>query len=125
MRMYLVNLLSSGKSLVYELGWLTVTECRDYLVLLIVYKSLNNMSPYYLQDFFIYISEFHNLVTRQSYFNDLYIPGVRTCYMQKSLQYYGSVLWNRLPSNVRSAPTVETFKQLCKSWLFSQRTELI
>ena len=29
------------------------------------------MSPYYLQDLLIYVSEFHNLVTRQSYFNDL------------------------------------------------------
>ena len=39
---------TTSESLIHNNGWLMVTERRDYLTLLNVYKALNNLSPLYL-----------------------------------------------------------------------------
>ena len=84
-------------------------------------KILNDLAPHYLSDSFVYVSKVHNRVTRQTNIGDLYDFNATTAYMQKSLQYSGSLQWNRLPQHIRNSPNLNIFKHLCKSWLLSQR----
>ena len=111
----------SGISIVKELGWLTVSERKDYLTLITIYKCINNLAPHYLIDMFNYVTDIHGRLTRQSSAGDLYIHFARTVYKQRSLQYYGPQLWNSLPNCVRDANSLEPFKTLCKLWLLSKR----
>ena len=74
----------SGITIVKQLGLLTILERRDYL----------NDLAYYLSDSFVYVSDVHSRVTRQTNIGDLYVFNATTAYMQKSLQYSGSLLWN-------------------------------
>ena len=83
----------SGITVVKQLGLLTVLERRDYLILITVFKCLNDLAPHYLSDSFVY-SDVHNRVTRQTNIGDLYVFNATSAYMQKSLQYSGSLLWN-------------------------------
>jgi hypothetical protein len=112
----------NGFSLVLTMGWLTLEERRDYLTLITVYKSLNNIGPYFLSDMFTYISDIHSRPTRQSEHGDLYIPQVRTNYMKRSLQFNGPSLWNKLPLHIRNANSLNSFKWSCKGWIISLRT---
>ena len=111
----------SGITVVKQLGLLTVLERRDYLILITVFKCLNDLAPHYLSDLFVYVCDVHNRVTRQTNIGDLYVFNATTAYIQKSLQYSGSLLWNRLPQHIRNATNLNIFKRLCKSWLLSQR----
>ena len=110
----------SGITVVKQLGLLTVLEHRDYLILIRHFKCLNDLAPHYLSDSLVYVSDVHNRVTRQTYIGDLYVFNATTAYGQKSLQYSGSPLWNRLPRHIRNASNLNIFKRLCKSWLLSQ-----
>ena len=98
-----------------NLGWLTVKERRDYLTLVIVYKSLNSLAPNYQSDLFTYVSDVHERTTRQSQNSDLYLSNVRTSYVKKSLQYHGASLWNQLPVNIRNSNNLQIFKVQCKN----------
>ena len=61
-----------------NLGRLTVKERRDYLTLVIVYKSLNSLALNYQSDLFTYVSDVHERTThtRQSQNSDLYEPPI-------------------------------------------------
>ena len=114
----------SGITVVKQLGLLTVLERRDYRILVTVFKSMNDLAPHYLSDSFVYVSDVHNRVTRQANIGDLYVFNATTAYMQKSLQYSSSLLWNRLPQHIRNATNLNIFKRLCKSLLLSQCVNL-
>ena len=60
-----------------------VTERRDFLTLLNVYKAPNNLSPLYLTDLFTYTSVIHERITRQTATNVLYVPSLHTNHMKK------------------------------------------
>ena len=117
----------TGITVVKQLGLLTVLvfhissiERRDYCILITVFKCMNDLAPHYLSDSFVYVSDVHNHVTRQTNIGDLYVSNATTSYMQKSLQYSSSLLWNRLPQHIRNGTNLNIFKCLCKSLLLSQ-----
>ena len=43
----------SGITVVKQLGLLTVLERRDYLILITIFKCLNDLAPHYLSDSFV------------------------------------------------------------------------
>ena len=69
---------------------------------------------------FVYVSDVHSCIAKQTNIGDLFVFNAITAYMQKSQQYSGSLLWNRLPQHIRNATNLNIFKRLCKSWLLSQ-----
>ena len=101
-----------------ELHWLPVTERIKFKVLLITFKSLNNLSPCYLQELFHYYSPSRTL--RSSSRKLLIERRTRTKYGMRALSNCGPKLWNSLPLNIRSADTVKHFKILLKTYLFSK-----
>ena len=58
------------------------------------YKILHQLVPVYLQDMFTYSANVTGHASRNSY--RLFIPRMRTTYVQKSLFYRGAVAWNNI-----------------------------
>ena len=78
-------------------------------ILTLVYKSLNGLVPEYITNMFSY--QTHSINLRTSGTCSLAILRVNTiAYGLHSLSYFGSKLWNLLPSTIRSLPMVAAFK---------------
>ena len=75
-----------------------------------VYKSLNGLAPNYLSCKFIPRSDINNSYDLRNFANTLAVPLPRT--NKNSFSYIGAVLWNSLPSNVRQAASLTSFRNL-------------
>lgn len=101
-----------------KLGWLSVRDRRTQLLAIQVYKVLTTQRPSYLYEKF----ESHLAKTRDGLratsarIFDLPIP--RSSTFANSFLYRGMSLWNQLTSNIRDAPSVETFRSRIYDLLF-------
>ena len=101
-----------------ELHWLPVTERIKFKVLLITYKSLNNLSPDYIKNLFQYYTQPRSL--RSLSRKLLIVKRTRTKYGTRALSNCGPKLWNQLPLSIRTANTLTKFKGLLKTYLFNK-----
>ena len=101
-----------------NLHWLPVTERIKFKILLIVYKSLNNLAPQYLKTMFHFYRP--TRVLRSSTKGVLVVKRHRTRYGACAISKYGAVLWNDLPYNIRNTETLVQFKSLLKTHLFQK-----
>ena len=80
----------------------------------IVYKFTHGLGPDYLQDRFV--NRVSNYFLRDSS-NKFDVPLPRTNYLKNSVRYSGAVLWNGLPSTLRQAESIHSFKSGCRESL--------
>ena len=73
-----------------------------------MFKSLNEQAPVYLQNLFHERSTDYDL---RNSFHKLTLPRPRTNYLKRSFSYSGALLWNSLPENVREIKSVRKFKE--------------
>ena len=77
-----------------------------------VYKALHNELPSYMSDMFQYVSNVHDINTRQKSNNNLYLPPrAKICAYRNSIRYAGANAWNCLPSDIREAPSSSALKK--------------
>jgi hypothetical protein len=107
-----------GLTLVKELGWLNIRERRDYLTALLVYKSLNGISPDYLLDLFTYVRDISVYQTRSAVTSRLYVPKANKSIFLQSLQINGPTVWNSLPVNLHSCTSLDSFKYNLKKHFY-------
>jgi len=100
-----------------RLKWLTLKERTDYHKCIQMYKCLNFMSPTYLSDMFEQVN--HEYSTRNSC--NLKIKLCNTQMGQRSFTYIGATLWNYLPHNIRSASSLNVFKQNLLKYFLNSR----
>ena len=100
------------------LHWLPVKQRIDFKVLLTVYKSRNGLAPLYINDMLTDYSQARCL--RSSNQNLLAKPRINRKIGYGAFSHYGPTLWNLLPSELKTAPTVSLFKKQLKTHLFSQ-----
>ena len=74
---------------------------------LMMFKSLNEQAPVYVQNLFHERSTDYDLLNS---FHKLTLPRPRTNYLKRSFSYSGALLWNSLPENVRGIKSVRKFK---------------
>ena len=91
-----------GIDLVKDLGWFNVRQRRDYFTALLVYKSLNGISPDYITDLFTYFGDLGVYNTRLSSQNTLCVPRVNKHVFSQSIQVNGPRIWNSLPPEIRN-----------------------
>jgi hypothetical protein len=105
-----------GLSLVKQLEWMTIEDRRDYFMNLLTFKCLNNTAPSYLSDLIHTNNDFHmhTRETRNSFANYLYVPIPQKHIYKTSFQYQSPLLYNKLSSEVISAPSVSSFKKQYK-----------
>ena len=72
-----------------------------------VYKIHNNLSLSYLRWIFTSNVHLHNLRNPEL---NYYVPTPRTESAKWSLRYRGSVLWNKIPSEMRKLSSLNVFK---------------
>lgn len=99
------------------LHWLPVKQRVLFKVLLIVFKSMHNLTPQYLSKLINVHVPSRRL--RSSNQNFLTIPFTRSSFIKKcAFSVAGPTLFNTLPINIRQAESVSIFKQLLKTYLF-------
>ena len=103
------NYDANAETLFQELGWYNLSSQRNLSKSLLVYKTLNNLTPGYLTSRFTW-RENSGYNLRDSV-NKLQVPLPRTEYGKRSFSYSGAVLWNNLPVDLRAnSPSLSGFK---------------
>ena len=80
-------------------------------------KKHRHTLPDVFHNYFISNSLIHNYATRQK--AGLHLYSVNTTLGQRSIQYKGCVLWNKLPSELQEPISVNRFKSLLKLHLLN------
>ncbi len=78
--------------------------------LILVYKSLNGLTPIYIANIFQKVANASTRNTRSSQSNRLYFPRRDMCVSRKSLQYNGAILYNTLNSKIQECDSLGAFK---------------
>lgn len=102
-----------------RLHWLKVPERVDYKLCLLTYKCLHNLAPHYLSDLIIPLSDIPSRQSlRSSKSSDVYVPRTNTKAGDRAFCVAGPSAWNKLPSAIQTATSLQTFKGLLKTHLF-------
>ena len=103
-----------------NLHWLPVKSRIDFKLLLIVFKALHGLAPDYLIEL-INIKSPSNYNIRSNR-ELLEPPSVKTLATLgvRSFASAAPMLWNSLPSYIREASSVDSFKRLLKTYLFKK-----
>ena len=105
--------------LLKELHWLPIEDRVSFKTLVYVYKSLNGLSPQYIQDCFMVNSPSDEATrTRSADNKSLLVPRFRKCAGEKAFSIAAPRLWNTLPVEIRNASSLDSFKSMLKTHLF-------
>ena len=97
-----------------ELGWLTF-RCRcEYHTSVMIYKSLNNLTPNYIAQL-ITLSKISNYSLRSTTRKDIAHLNHRTMYFKHTFGYSGMIVWNTIPVNMKALTSLASFKNNYKS----------
>ena len=99
-----------------SLHWLPVSYRIDFKVLLLVYKSLNGLGPEYMNDILVEYKPSRALRSTDS--GQIVEPRVQTKHGEAAFSRYAAQNWNKLPAELKSAPTVNIFKSRLKTLIF-------
>ena len=100
-----------------SLHWLPVCQRIDFKILLLVYKSLNGLAPIYISELLPHYEPSRPL--RSSGTGLLAVPRIKTKYGEAAFCHYATRSWNKLPEHLRTAPTLLTFKNRLKTFMFT------
>ena len=78
-----------------------------------MYKAVNNLPGGKLSEFFVGNNHNYNLRSR----SELTVPSINTVFKgQNSISYFGSVIWNSIPAELRGINSFQVFKSEIKAW---------
>ena len=95
--------------LFHELGWLNVFERVEFNKAVLCYKIIHGMCPEYLSEMFTF-QTCSSYGLRSSAHQKICIPKHKNELFKRTFQYSGAIIWNNIPLNIRSASTIQTFK---------------
>ena len=93
----------------------------EYKILLITFKVIKGLAPKYLSDLVEILQTSRYDLRRNSNGVLLARSTIRTkkTMGDRAFMIAAPMLWNRLPLSVRQAATIDTFKSLVKTYLFT------
>ena len=77
-----------------------------------MFKSMNGLAPEYLQSLFSQRRSVYNYLRDSE--GKLTLPKPSSNYLKRSFSYSGAMLWNNMPKSLKTAVSVNHFKQLIK-----------
>ena len=83
---------------------LSVRDIIEYEVRTYMFKALNHLMPEQISERFLPLTLQHSHQTRSLTKGNLYIPPSQLSVQQRTLNYFGSKLWNNIPVEVRRGP---------------------
>ena len=99
------------------LHWLPISFRIEYKIILLCFKSLNNLAPKYLSDLLIPYKKDRDL--RSASKGNLEKPKTKLkTYGDRSFAYAAPTLWNGLPEDFHAIKDLDTFKKSLKTHLF-------
>jgi hypothetical protein len=102
-----------------SLHWLKVPERVDYKMAVMTYRALHGQSPPYLQVFQRVADLPGRRRLRSSSSFRLEVPAHRlTTIGRRSFPVAAAILWNALPHDVQSAPSLPVFRSRLKTFMF-------
>ncbi|XP_072022312.1 uncharacterized protein [Amphiura filiformis] len=116
---FAVGRRTEASNLLETLHWLPVRQRVLFKILLYVYKSMQQLSPNYISDYFtVYVPP--RTLRSSSDTNRLAIPR-RSHRMTGENRFHiaAATAWNSLPVDIKSAATTSAFKSMLKTHLFS------
>jgi len=112
---------ANADDLFVRLGWQKLNLQRELKTAIMVYKSLNGLAPDYLESMFTDRSAISTNSLRNCE-GKLAAQLPRTNFLkQKTVSASSAVLWNSLPTNLRQAQTLASFKSGCRGFLFHNK----
>lgn len=103
-----------------DLHWLQVHYQTVFKILLLVYKSINSMSPGYLFDLLQFRKSSRSLRSISDELLSLRPGTITKTYGDRAFSVCAPRLWNTLPFDIRKSPSVSAFKKSVKTYLFSK-----
>jgi len=113
-------------SALQQLHWLPISQRITYKLCVLMYAAHSGNSPAYISDIVLQSqrSASHQPGLRSADSNDYIKPRLNTKFGERSFSYAGPLAWNQLPSSIRSAHNMNSFKRLLKTH-FPQQLRLI
>ena len=103
-----------SKEIRKQLGWSSLLEMRKQQKAIMMYKIVNGLVPSYMADMFSsqYGLQVYNL--RNSTLN-FEIPNARAQLYRNSFAFTGAKIWNELPEDLKTEPSLNAFKKKIKT----------
>ena len=108
---------SHAMPLLTELHWLPLPYRIDFKICLMVFKIVNNCAPQYLINMLTLYKPVRNLRSSHDQ-TQLVVPRFNLTLSRQCFSIYAPKVWNELPSSIREAPSVATFKNHLKTHFF-------
>ena len=112
---------SPSSPLFKELKWLSFPKRVSYHKAVIVYKSLNDLTPEYISSLFTKNPTGYNLRSIEN--GDLVLPKFKLMSFKRSLSYSGVEIWNSIPITIRKSTTLKEFKNRFFQYLLNNVIE--
>ena len=108
-------------SALLELHWLKVPQRINHKLLTLTYRALNGLSPSYLNVFARCSSHQGRLSLRSSSAERLLVPSYKLVSAgSRTFSVSGAMLWNSLPHDIATAPSLTVFRKRLKTFLFQK-----
>ena len=103
-----------GEDLVKQLGLQSIEIRRNYFTATLMYKIAHEIAPKRLVDSFVNATDTHDRTSRSSSNYTFQVPEPNFEFYRNSPKYQGTLLWNSLPSQLKNACDIDSFKALYK-----------
>ena len=98
------------------LHWLPVQKRVDFKIACLVFKSLNNLSPSYIQDLIEIYKPTRALQSSASIYLKTPIPP--NSFVGRAFSFNAPKIWNNLSHGTRSCTSLQSFKKCLKTEFF-------
>ena len=99
--------------LLKHLEWLPFIQRCKYHTAILVFKSLNAMSPIYMKNILTTKESFYNLRST----NDIIHPLMKSRFTKNTFQYSAMNVWNDIPSDIKNTKKLCTFRVKYRNYL--------
>ena len=106
--------------LIFELHWLPVEHRIFFKILLLVFKSLNDLAPTYISDLLMQYIPSRSLRSSNQYL--LVVPrSIQKTYGERAFAVAGPRFWNALPIHMRQPGiSLASYKKSLKTYIFKK-----
>ena len=112
---------SPSQPLFEKLDWLNIYERIEYSKGVLLFKSVHDLCLSYISELFTFQNSNVYSLGSASNFN-MCLPRPNREIFKRTFQFSGVQIWNKLPTAVRSANTISSFKNLLVKHIKSKRT---
>ena len=109
---------TDGINLVKELKWQVFENRRDYFIATLMFKCIHGIAPTHMVNEIEMVCDRHHHNTRSADSLNVIAPKPNIECFKRSFRFAGAKVWNSLPHDLQNVQSIQSFKKLCKQFLF-------